>query len=292
MLNRAFRLSAGPVLRYMVPILIVYIFIVIVPLVISLYYSVMNFNNTKFVGLENYVHLVKDHDFWLSYRNNIVIVLFCVLGQVGIAFFLSALLNSKFLMFRNLHRIAIFLPVVLAPVVTGYIWSLIYNYRFGLLNWLLKLVGYEPVTWLDKPNIVLYAVSVPLIWQYIGLYMIIFLAGMQNISKDIFESAEIDGANWLQRTLQITLPLMKSTIRVALIFCVSGTMKVFDHIYVMTGGGPGTSSMVMAQYAYNNAFTMAKINYGSAISIGMLILCGCTLLVMFKLMDGGKKHAD
>lgn len=92
----------------MVPILIVYIFIVIVPLVISLYYSMMNFNNTTFVGLENYVHLAKDHDFWLSYRNNMVIVLFCVLGQVGIAFFLSALLNSKFLMLRHIHRIAIF----------------------------------------------------------------------------------------------------------------------------------------------------------------------------------------
>jgi raffinose/stachyose/melibiose transport system permease protein len=292
MQNGAFRLNAGPVFRYMVPIILLYLFIVIVPLAISVYYSMMNFNITKFVGLENYSLLVKDHDFWVSFRNNIVIVFFAVVGQVGIAFFLSALLNSKSLKFASLHRIAIFLPVVLAPVVTGFLWTLIYNYRFGLLNWLLNKFGAEPVAWLDKPNTVLYAVSVPIVWQYIGLYMIIFLAGMSNISKDIYESAEIDGANWLQRTIRITLPLMKNIIRVALILCVSGTMKVFDHIYVMTGGGPGTSSMVMAQYAYNNAFTMAKLNYGSAISIGMLILSVLTILLLSKLIDGGKKHAD
>lgn len=290
--SRVFRLKAGPLFRYMIPLLVIYVFIVVIPLVISMYYSMLNGNNTEFVGLRNYVMLLKDHDFWLSFKNNLIIVLFCVIGQVGLAFLISALLMSKLLAYKKLHRSSIFLPVVLAPVVTGYLWSLIYNYRFGLLNWLLKALHKTPMTWLDNRKYVLYAVSVPLVWQYIGLYMIIFLAGMQNIPKEIFEAAEIDGANWFQKTFRVTLPLMKNIVRVALILCISGTMKVFDHIYVMTGGGPGTSSMVMAQYAYNNAFTMAKLNYGSAISIGMLILSALILLVMSKLMDGGKKHEN
>jgi raffinose/stachyose/melibiose transport system permease protein len=285
--SRLFKLQAGPLLRYLVPILFIYSFTVLLPLLISVYFSLLNEAGTEFGGLQNYLALVKDEDFWFSFKNNLIIVLFCVLGQVGIAFIIASLFMSNKLRFSKFHRISIFLPVVLAPVVTGYLWSLVYNYRFGLLNGFLNLIHIKSVLWLDDPKYVLYAVSIPLIWQYIGLYLIIFLAGMQNISKDVLEASEIDGASWFQKTVYVIFPLLKNVVRVALILCITGTLKVFDHIYVMTGGGPGRSSMVMAQYAYNNAFTMSRLSYGSTISIGMLILCAITLLVLSKLFGGG-----
>ncbi|MDF2858912.1 MAG: transporter permease [Neobacillus sp.] len=290
MSSRVFKLKAGPMFRYLVPIFLIYLFTIILPLMISIYFSLLNESGTKFAGLDNYLALVKDRDFWYSFKNNLVIVLFCVLGQVGIAFILASLFMSKILKFSRLHRSSIFLPVVLAPVVAGYLWSLIYNYRLGLLNRFLNLMDIQSILWLDEPKYVIYAVSIPLIWKYIGLYLIIFLAGMQNISKDVLEAADIDGASWLQKTVYVIFPLLKNVIRVALILCISGTMKVFDHIYVMTGGGPGTSSMVMAQYAFNNAFTMGKLSYGSTISIGMMILSAITIFTISKLINvGGNK---
>jgi raffinose/stachyose/melibiose transport system permease protein len=287
--SRLFKLKAGPLFRYLVPIFLIYAFTVLLPMAVSVYYSLRNEAGTEFVGLNNYLALVKDNDFWFSFKNNIIIVLFCVFGQVGIAFLISSLFMTNKLRFSKFHRISIFMPVVLAPVITGYLWSLIYNYRNGLLNVFLKLFHHKSMLWLDDPKYVLYAISVPLIWQYIGLYLIIFLAGMQNISKDVLESSEIDGANWFQNTVYVIFPLLKNVVTVALFLCITGTLKVFDHIYVMTGGGPGRSSMVMAQYAYNNAFIMNRLSYGSTISIGMLILSAIIVLVLSKLFGGGDK---
>ncbi|GBG07967.1 ABC transporter permease [Paenibacillus agaridevorans] len=284
--SRLFKLRAGPAFRYLVPIFSMYAFTVLLPLLISIYYSVFNEGGTKFIGLQNYILLAKDNDFWFSVKNNIILTIFSVLGQVGFAFLIASFFMTKLLKLEGLHRIAIFLPVVLAPVVTGYLWSLIYNYRMGVLNWLLNLFNADPVLWLDNPNYVLYSVSVPLIWQYIGLYFIIFLAGMQNISKEVLEASEIDGATWFKKTAYVIFPLLKNVMSVALILCITGTLKVFDHIYVMTGGGPGRSSMVMAQYAYNNAFTMSRLSYGSTISIGMLILCAIIVLIMSRWIGG------
>ncbi|RXZ82463.1 sugar ABC transporter permease [Paenibacillaceae bacterium] len=286
--SKLFQLRTSHVLKYLAPIFLIYCFVVLVPLVISFIYSLRNDAGSAYVGLNNYALLVKDKDFWLSFRNNLVVVLICVIGQVGIAFLIASVLGSRWLKWRSVHRVAIFLPVVLAPVVTGYLWTLIYNYQFGLLNKFLGFFGVEPMLWLDDPQKVLYAVSVPLVWQYIGLYMIIFLAGMQNIPAEIHDAAEIDGASGYRKMVNVTLPLMKSVVMVALMLCISGTMKTFDHIYVMTGGGPGKSSMLMAQYAYNNAFLMSRIGYASTISIGMMVLSVAVVGLLSVLFRGGR----
>ncbi|UOQ86984.1 carbohydrate ABC transporter permease [Gracilibacillus salinarum] len=285
-----FKLKANHILKYLFPVLLIYSVAVLIPLVMSFVYSLFDDTGTAFIGLQNYAALLKDSVFWISFKNNIILVVFCVVGQVGIAFIVAALLNTKFLKMRSLHRLAIFLPVVLAPVVTGYLWTIIYNYRFGLLNWFIGLFGMEPGLWLDDPEKVIYMVSIPLIWQYIGLYLIIFLAGMQNIPKEISDAAEIDGANWFQKNLYVNIPMLKGVTQVALMLCISGTMKTFDHIFVMTGGGPGTGSLVMAQHAYNNAFLMSKTGYGSAVSIGMMILSATIILVTMKLIGMSDKN--
>jgi raffinose/stachyose/melibiose transport system permease protein len=278
-----FRLKLHHVVKYLFPVYLVYAALVLFPLLLAFIYSMYDDLGIDFVGLSNYVVLLRDYDFWFSFRNNLIVVVICVIGQVGIAFLIASMLSAKWLKLRDLHRVAIFLPVVLAPVVTGYLWTLIYNYQFGMLNRVLGWFGAEPQLWLDDPDKVLYSVSAPLVWQYIGLYLIIFLAGMQNISKEINEAAEIDGANWWQKTFLVTLPMLRGVMQVALILCISGTLKTFDHVFVMTGGGPGISSMLMAQYAYNNAFLMSRLGYASAVSIGMTVLSVAILGILYGL---------
>jgi raffinose/stachyose/melibiose transport system permease protein len=162
---------------------------------------------------------------------------------------------------------------------------MLYDYNYGLFNTLLKLVGLDSAVkpWLSDTKLALALVSFPLIWKNIGYYLIILLSGLASIDSSILEMAEIDGANATQRLWYIVLPMLRNTLVVCLTLCISGNMKVFDHIYVMTGGGPGTATMVMALYAYENSFVRYKMGYGSTLSIGILILSVSLTLVVRKL---------
>ncbi len=276
----------------LLPGILIFTFAVILPLFMSIRYSLYQWSggpNMNFIGLKNYLRLFNDVYFWDAFKNNLVIVLLSIVGQVGIGFVLASLINSKILKFKKFHRTVIFFPVVLSAVVIGFLWTMIYSRQYGLLNYLLTTLNLESVIkyWLDDPGIVLYTVTVPLIWQYIGLYLVIFLSAMQGIPRDIYEVSEIDGATGIRKAIHITLPLLKNTFLVAIMLCIAGNMKVFDHIYVMTGGGPGRSSMVMAQYAYNTSFNMFKLGYGSAISMGIFVLSLSLIMLSRKLLGGG-----
>jgi raffinose/stachyose/melibiose transport system permease protein len=280
----------------MFPGMFIYCFVVILALFISLYFSFFKYSggsNMQFIGLKNYANLIKDMDFWNAFKNNMIIVILCLIGQIGIAIIITALMSSKLLKFKSFHRNMIFLPVVISAVVVGFLWTIIYNKDFGLLGALLRTLGLDSLIlpWLDDPRYVMVSVSAPIIWQYIGFYLVIFLSAYQSISPDIFESAEIDGATGVRRTIYITIPLLMDTLKVAVMLCIAGNMKIFDQIYVMTGGGPGNSSRVLAQYAYQNSFTMFKLGYGSAISIGILILSISIILISRKLGGGNENEA-
>lgn len=228
----------------------------------------------EFVGFGNYKELVNDEVFRIALKNNLIIVGISVVGQIGIALILATLMTSRVMKFKTFHRTVIFFPVLLSAVVVGFVWTLMYNKDYGFLNAVLKGLGLENLIfpYLDDPDRVLYSLIVPLIWQFIGLYMVIISSGIANVDKEIFEVAEIDGAVGWKKLLYITLPLIKPTLMASLMMCISGNMKVFSHIQVMTNGGPGNSSIVMALYAYKRSFAMNEIGYGSAISIAILVI--------------------
>jgi raffinose/stachyose/melibiose transport system permease protein len=154
------------------------------------------------------------------------------------------------------------------------VWRIVFDYRYGLLNHLLGAFGMDGAQkiWLNEANSIMLVVSIPLIWQYIGYYMIILLSAITTIDKEIYEVAELDGAGVLRRAVHITIPLIKNTILICVTLCIAGNMKAFDHIYVMTSGGPGSSSNVMAMYGYITSFVQSNMGYGSAISMGIFIL--------------------
>ena len=155
-----------------------------------------------------------------------------------------------------------------------FVWMFIFNYDYGLVNSLLRMLGRSSwaKAWLDNPNTIILIVSIPLIWQYIGYYMVIIMSAMTSIDTSIFEVAELDGASGVKRVIYITLPLIKNTLVVAVMLCIAGNMKIFDHIYTMTNGGPGISSMVMALNVYKTTFVKNRFGYGSAMSVAVLAL--------------------
>lgn len=258
------------------PIIIWFVFAILMPIVGALKYSFYEWSGgpMEFVGFGNYKELVNDEVFRIALKNNLIIVGISVVGQIGIALILATLMTSRVMKFKTFHRTVIFFPVLLSAVVVGFVWTLMYNKDYGFLNAVLKGLGLENLIfpYLDDPDRVLYSLIVPLIWQFIGLYMVIISSGIANVDKEIFEVAEIDGAVGWKKLLYITLPLIKPTLMASLMMCISGNMKVFSHIQVMTNGGPGNSSIVMALYAYKRSFAMNEIGYGSAISIAILVI--------------------
>jgi len=276
------------------PGLMIYAFVVIVPLFTALGYSFTDWSigpNKHFIGLGNYAELIKDKIFWTSLKNNLIIVFANIIIQMGIAFLLTVLLTSKHTKFKALHRTVIFLPVVLSAVVVGYIWQMIYSSDYGILNAVLRMIGLESwiKPWLDSPKTVIFSVTVPLIWQYLGIPLIIFMSAVQGISKEIYEVCELDGVSGIQKARYITFPLIFDSIKVTVMLSISSNMLVFTHIYVLTGGGPGTSSMVLAQYAYNTSFVSMKLGYGSAISIGIFVISFAIVILFRKLTEVRKK---
>ena len=254
-----------------------FVFTVFVPLVAALVYSFFEWKNgpvKTFNGLANYQQLFADVTFWQAFGNNIYLVVACLVGQIGIAFLLVLLVNARTTKLKGVHRTFGFFPSTISAVCIGMIWTMVYHNKYGILNWFLKLIGQNQLTqvWLNNTEHIMLIVSIPLIWQFIGYYMVIIFSAIAGIDSEVFESANIDGANAWQTAMHITLPLIKNTMLVCITLCVAGNMKAFDNIYTMTKGGPGTSSMVMAMYGYKISFEQFNLGYGSTISVGIFVL--------------------
>jgi raffinose/stachyose/melibiose transport system permease protein len=262
-----------------------YLFAVFVPLLTALYYSFYEWKGgpqKTFNGLVNFNQLVHDNVFWQSFGHNIYLVLACIIGQIGIAFVLVLMINSRLVKLKSIHRTFGFFPSTVSAVCVGFIWKMIYDNKRGILNWFLETIGKEDKTqvWLNNTELVMFLVALPLIWQFIGYYMVIILSAVSSVDAEIFEVAELDGANAFQRAIYIVLPLIKNTLLVCVTLCVSGNMKAFDHIYTMTEGGPGYSSMVMAMYGYKVSFQEMNLGYGSAVSVGIFVTSLTVILVV------------
>ncbi|MFB5761792.1 carbohydrate ABC transporter permease [Paenibacillus medicaginis] len=259
----------------LLPALVIYIGIALVPIGMSFYYALMDWDGISpmtFVGFDNFIEIFKDDIFWTSVKNNLFIMLTGVVGQIPLGLLLALLLNGK-LKGAGFFRTVGFLPVVISSVMVSLIWGMIYNTEYGMLNSLLGAVGLEnwQRNWLGDTSWSMISISIAYIWQNCGLYMVIFLAALQNISAEVNEAAELDGATGFKRTFLITIPMIRSTIFVAIVFSISNSFRVFDLIQIMTGGGPAHATEVMTVYMYNNAFMNMRFGYGSAVSILILV---------------------
>lgn len=265
------------IFAYLAIPLAIFIFAVFVPLITAFVYSFYEWKggpDKLFIGLNNYITLLKDSVFGLSFGHNLYLVIVCIIGQIGIAFLFVLMINSRLVKLKGIHRTFGFFPSTVAAVSIGFIWKMIYDYNRGIINWVLNIIGREDLqkVWLNEEGLVMFLVAIPLVWQYIGYYMVIILSAISSIDQEIFEVAELDGANAFQRAVYIVFPLIKNTLLVCVTLCIAGNMKAFDNVYVMTEGGPGNASMVMAMYGYKVSFGQSNMGYGSAISVAIFIL--------------------
>ncbi|MBD8497811.1 carbohydrate ABC transporter permease [Paenibacillus arenosi] len=272
----------------LLPSVLLYAVFVVVPVFWSAYYGFMDWKGigeARFIGFDNYVEALSHDIFWQSLGNNLIVVAASVFGQVPLALLL-ALLLSQGTWFQRFVRASVFMPMVLSSVVIGIIWSYIYQPQIGLLNGILSFVGLEEWNraWLSDPSIAMWMIAIPIIWNFIGPYLIMFLAALSSIPQELNDAAAIDGATRTRRLFSITLPMIWDTIKVAIVLCISGSLKAFDLIYVMTKGGPAHATELLASYMYNNTFNVYRYGYGSAVStliviISLLLIAGSQILM-------------
>jgi raffinose/stachyose/melibiose transport system permease protein len=267
---------------------------VIAPLFFAGFYSFFKWSGGKtmeFIGFGNYAAILSDKTFWGAFRNTFVLTLLMVFGQVGIAFVLTLFLTMKWMKLTEFHRRVLFFPNVISAVVIGLMWQNIYSNQVGFLNPLLRFMGLESWIrpWLSDPKIALYSIAVPVIWQYIGYYVVILSSAVSAIPKDILEVAELDGANGWKRSVYITIPMIYSTLRICVMICITGTFRAFDHISVMTGGGPAGRTMVLALYNYEVSFSLMRMGYGCAVAVTILLMSLC-LTFGSRLLLGGRRY--
>lgn len=244
---------------------------------------------TRWVGLANYQAFADDPVLWTALRNTVLYTIAAVPLTMAVALALAIGVNGP-IRGRVVFRGIFLLPYLLSWVVVALVWQWMYSANYGLLNWFLEAMGMRPLRWLQNPGFALLGVAITTAWATAGFYMVIFLAGLQSIPAEYYEAAKIDGASAWGQFRYVTLPLLRPITLFVTVFAVTNSLRVFDLIWVMTGGGPGRSTMVMVTYIYERAFEAAQIGYASALSILLfLMILGCTLFQLraFRSEDTG-----
>ncbi|ADQ45012.1 binding-protein-dependent transport systems inner membrane component [Caldicellulosiruptor kronotskyensis 2002] len=244
------------------------------PLFATFYYSFFDwrdFSNYKtFVGLNNYVQMIQDYAVRKALVNTFIMMVCVIVFQVGIALVLALIVDSIKAGYK-FFRTVFFFPVVISGTAIGLMFYLAYAYDYGLLNAIMTAFGGQKKVWVTE-NSALIMVLIPVIWQYVGFYFVIFLAALSKVPHDIYESALIDGITGIKKAIYITIPLIWDVITVCISLAIVGTFKVFDIVYVITGGGPMDASQVLGTYLYKIAFTGQNQGYASAIGVLIIVL--------------------
>ncbi|TCT21754.1 carbohydrate ABC transporter membrane protein 1 (CUT1 family) [Melghiribacillus thermohalophilus] len=242
----------------------------------------------NFVGMENYEALFQDDLFWKTLTNTLIYLVCVVPALVILPIFLAILVNQK-LKGIGFFRSAYYIPVVTSWVVAGIAWEWVYAEN-GVMNFLLQSIGIidDPVHWLTSTNTALFAVMAVTVWKGLGYYMVIYLAGLQAIPDDLYEAATIDGASWWQKTIRITIPMLTPSIVIVSVMSSIAAMKVFEEIYIMTGGGPLNSSKTLVFFIYQEAFD--KLNMGYASAAGVVLFLITLVFSIINLLIARKKE--
>lgn len=238
----------------------------------------------EFVGLRNYINLLSDPRFKQSVINSTVYALGSLFIQIPLAFILAIVVHSKLVPLLNLksfYRLAFFVPLLTSGVVVALMFGILYDYNSGLINsFLMSIFGDDAkVGWVRDTKVVKLSIILLLVWQFTGLNSLYFLAGLQNIPRELEEAAAIDGANWFTILTRITIPLLRPVILFVVITAINGSYQIFTQPYLLTNGGPSDQSLSMVMYLYNTGFSYFNLGYASAIGY-TLVLIVVTLAIL------------
>lgn len=276
---------------FLLPIFLLFIVNVVYPIIASTVYSFFSWDGIsemKYVGFKNYMKLFGSPVFYKACINSLYLVIGSGLVQVLIGLILAVLLNSRIRGFK-LFRTVYFFPVMISSVSIALMFSLIYAPQFGLLNSILKGIGLENLArpWLGDSKVVIFAAIFPQIWQYIGLMFVIQLAALQNIPSEIMEYTSLDGATGLKKLFYINIPLIWEVIQICVVLGVTGSLREFEHIWVLTEGGPMHASEILGTHMYLSIFKGMQFGYGSSVAF-IIFIIGLLFTVIFKKYFSGE----
>jgi multiple sugar transport system permease protein len=246
-------------------------------------YAIASIDNLRIVGFRNYIDLFQNPLFWIALKNTFYFVL--IGGPLSVATSLGAamLLNAKGIRFKGFFRTAYFAPVVTTLVAVAVVWRFMFHARYGLVNWVIGLVGIDPVNWLGDPTYAMPAIIILAIWKNFGYNMIIFIAGLQNIPGYLYEAADVDGANAWQQFRNVTLPMLAPTFLFVSIITMIGYFQLFAEPYVMTEGGPLHATLSIVLLMYEEGFKWWNMGYAAAIAFVLFVIIFIGTLIQLRL---------
>ncbi|NCB91018.1 MAG: sugar ABC transporter permease [Clostridia bacterium] len=262
---------------YILPSFILIICFCIIPIIMSGYFSFTKYNvmnAPEFVGLENYVKMFKDSYMVSATKNTLLYVLMTVPFQTIISLAFAAFLANKMSKMKSgeFLRSIMFIPVIASAVTAGTIWRIILNTDGGFLNNILNFFHIPSVNWLGSTSTALLSICIVAVWKNVGYFLVIYYAGIMGISKELYEAARVDGATSMQQFTKITMPMLKPITYLVVTLGIIWSFQVFDLSYLMTGGGPGHSSVTLVMGIYNSAFKQYRIGYACAEAMFLLVI--------------------
>jgi len=264
------------IVLFLPPALLLFTLFVVLPIGEAAWYSAFNWNGfgrpTNFVGLDNYRFVFESRAFGLAFRNNILIILVSLAIQLPLALTLALMLAEKFRGAVAL-RMLFFMPYVLAEIATGLIFSFVYDGDYGLLASIYRMFGAEAPHLLASPQTSMLAILIVIVWKYFGFHMMLFIAALQGMDRNLVEAARIDGATRTQTLRFVVIPLLYPTIRLSVFFAVVGSLQLFDLVMPLTRGGPADSSNTMVSFLYNFGVTRMRVGFGSAVGVILFVIC-------------------
>ncbi|MEW1632825.1 sugar ABC transporter permease [Streptomyces sp. NPDC093801] len=237
-----------------------------------------------FAGTDNYERLLHDPLFWTALKNTAVLLAVQVPVMLALATGLAVALDSRLLRGRSVFRLGFFLPMVTGLVAYGIVFSVLLNKDYGLVNWLLGLLGAGPVPWLTHPLWAQVSLGIALTWHYTGYNAVILLARLQSVPAELYDAAAVDGAAGWRTFLHVTLPGLRPVLLLTAVLSTVGTLQLFDEPYVLTGGGPDNATLTIGVYLYQNAFKYFDFGYASAVAYALAVLIAALGLIQFRVL--------
>jgi ABC-type sugar transport system permease subunit len=270
------------------PYILYFSFFVAFPLIFSLILVFHKWNIVmpmEWVGLGNFERLFNDSLFFKALFNTFIFLAIHIPLQIAAALFLAVLLNHP-IKFRSLYRAVYFMPVVVSSIVTTILWQQLFAYETGLLNNLLTSIGLSKIPWINSPELAMPSIAIMASWKQVGLYIVLFLVGLQNIPNYLYEAAKIDGAGTVKQFFYITLPSLKNTMVLVVVLSTIGGFSLFVEPLVMTGGGPMNSSLSVMLYIYNQAFVFGHMGYAATMAFIFAFIILIVVLVQKTILEG------
>lgn len=272
---------------FSLPYMIIFLVFMVFPLLFGFYISFFKWNilsSPKFIGLTNYIELFKDATFYSSLWHTVEFVLITTPVLLIIGFVMALAVTGKSPL-KGIMETVFFIPYIFSMTVVATLWAWLMQKDFGVFNQTLISLGLDKVSWLTSSKNAMWSVSLATFWWTAGFNMVLFVAGIKQISKEIYESAVVDGANYFQMLNRITIPLVSRTTVLCLILQVIASFNVFGQVYVMTGGGPAGSTRVLVQYIYETGFKYYKMGYGAAMSYILFVIILIISVVQYVVLN-------